>query len=89
MSIIDQIKPFGNTFEDGVRVANESGPETPHITVRIDMATMKAYVKESAGKLRGKSVALAIVTPLAHAVLGIANIAFRILRLVSFYNFWK
>ncbi len=55
----------------------------------IDVGSDVKYYRESEGVLRGKSLGLAIATPLVHLVASIVNIAFRILRIVSFYHFWK
>jgi hypothetical protein len=39
--------------------------------------------------MRMKFLALSIATPLAHLFLSITNVAYRSLRLLSFYHFWK
>ena len=55
----------------------------------IDKSTEDKYLNEDIGSIREKCAALSIGTTFVHTIAGIPNIIIRIVRLISFYNFWK
>lgn len=80
-----EFRPFGNHFEEGVGI----NPDNFRQEGMLDVSTGKLYKKEGKGKMRAKSFGLALAGPIAHLALSVANIAYRALKVVSFYNFWK
>lgn len=54
----------------------------------IDMSTGRKYWNESKDCVRSKCFLLTLGTPIVHSGASLVNIAFRILKLVSFSHFW-
>lgn len=54
----------------------------------IDQTTGKRYLNESRLCVRIKCLMLLVGTPVIHPIMAICNIAFRILKLVTFSHFW-
>ncbi|NGX42301.1 MAG: hypothetical protein K940chlam7_00579 [Chlamydiae bacterium] len=55
----------------------------------IDETTGRKYGNESKGCVRFKCALLTLGTPLVHAIAAPLNVAYRILKLISFFHFWK
>lgn len=55
----------------------------------LDKTTNQAYPEITEKSMRAKSGMLAVSTPFAHLALSVANIGLRVLRIVTFYHFWK
>lgn len=54
----------------------------------IDETTNRRYSNDSPGTVRLKCFLLTLGTPFVHPLVSIANVGYRVLRLVSFANFW-
>ncbi len=54
----------------------------------IDESTGRKYLNESKGCVRGKCILLSLGTPFVHPIVSIANIVYRVLKIISFANFW-
>ena len=54
----------------------------------IDASTDRRYWNESKGVVGFKCFLLTLGTPIVHSIATIANLAYRILKLVTFANFW-
>lgn len=54
----------------------------------IDESIGRKYLNEDNGIIRFKCFLLTFGTPIIHAATSLVNIAYRILKLVSFYHFW-
>lgn len=54
----------------------------------IDQSTGRKYLNEDQDIVRFKCLLLSIGTPFVHAVAGLLNVAYRILKLVTFSHFW-
>jgi hypothetical protein len=54
----------------------------------IDQTTGKQYWNDSPSTLRIKSLLLTLGTPLIHTIALSCGVVYRILKLVTFYNFW-
>jgi hypothetical protein len=55
----------------------------------IDKTTRRYYFNVSKDIIRCTCFILAIATPIIHAVTEVANVAYRAIRLLSLYHFWK
>jgi hypothetical protein len=54
----------------------------------IDLSTNNRYLNDSPTTIRVKCFLLTIGTPIVHAIAALLNVALRIVRLVTFYNFF-
>lgn len=54
----------------------------------IDQTTGRKYLNESKGTVRFKCFLLTLGTPIVHALASVVNMAYRIVKLVSFSHFW-
>jgi len=55
----------------------------------IDCTTGREYLNQSQSTIRYKCLLLTVLTPIIHLIAGVEHVAYRIIRLVSFYNFWS
>lgn len=55
----------------------------------VDQRTGRGYMNESRSAVSCKCFLLAIGTPVLHSAIGIYTIAPRVVRILSFYHFWK
>ena len=55
----------------------------------VDETTGRLYLNDSEGTVRFKCLALCVGTPIVHLVAGVLNIAYRVIRLISGFHFWK
>ncbi len=60
-----------------------------HERFLVDQAAAIKYTYLSPNEMRLKALCLTFATPFFQIVEAVANIAFRVLRLLSFYHFWK
>jgi hypothetical protein len=54
----------------------------------IDMTTGRRYWNESKGCVGFKCFLLTLGTPIVHSIASLVNVAYRIMKLVSFAHFW-
>jgi hypothetical protein len=64
----------------------EGGKKVPQFI--IDQTTGRRYLNESRKVVGIKCFLLTLATPCVHPVASIANVAYRILKLISFSHFW-
>ena len=83
--ILNDFKPINNwkVDTDGPKWKNSKEP-----AYLIDQSTGRKYWNESKGTVRVKCFLLTLGTPIVHAVASAINVAYRILKLVSFSHFW-
>ena len=55
----------------------------------LDQTTGRRYLNESKGTVRMKCFLLLLGTPIVHSIGLIVNVAYRALRLLTLYHFWK
>jgi hypothetical protein len=72
-----KVDPYGSDYQDG---------QPMYI---IDQTTGKRYFNETKGCVRTKCSLLTLGTPFVHSIAAILNLAYRILRLITFYHFSK
>jgi hypothetical protein len=54
----------------------------------VDLTTGRRYWNESKGTIRFKCFLLTLGVPLIHPITAAVNVAYRVVKLVSFYHFW-
>jgi hypothetical protein len=74
-------------YSKGPYYQNKDGFETIPMYIK-DTQTEKLYFNESKVTVRSKCLGLIFFNPVANTVFGIANVTFRILRLLSLSHFW-
>ena len=55
----------------------------------VDLTTKKKYLNEDLSTIRIKSFLLTLGTPFVHPIAAICAIAYKTLKVVSLYHFWK
>jgi hypothetical protein len=54
----------------------------------LDESTGRRYFNESKGCVRFKCIGLSLITPFAHLIATVVNVIYRVLKIISFANFW-
>lgn len=54
----------------------------------IDQTTQRRYLNESKGVVRFKCFLLSLGTPFVHSIASLANVAYRVAKLISLSHFW-
>jgi len=85
MSITLQDFQIVNTWKEEVDGEKWSDGEAKFL---IDQSTGKKYFNESQDVVGFKCALLTLGTPFVHSAASIANLAYRVLRLATFANFW-
>lgn len=86
---LNDFQPLNKWIEDteGEKFESCSGEEIPKYI--IDQTTNRKYLNESRFCVGNKCLLLTIGTPFVHAIAGIIAVAFRTLKVISFYHFWR
>jgi hypothetical protein len=82
---IQDFNPINTWKEDteGPKWANTNKP-----VYILDQSTNRKYFNEDASVVRGKCFMVACGTPFVHTIAAIANMAYRLFKIISFANFW-